>query len=210
MNHVQQEKDDLLIMPTIIIADDHQIVSEGIARLVEKNYQVQSITNNAEELVQAAKQFQPDIIITDISMPGMQLNQTLGLLKRSCKEAKIICLTMHDEAEILQAAFEYGADGYIVKHQAGFELLQALETVLAGEQYVSAELHDKFNQKTVLTARQLDILKLLAKGMSAKKIALSLNISAKTVEYHKYKMIEQLDLDNASSLVAYAHSRNLI
>ncbi|GIU29490.1 response regulator transcription factor [Shewanella schlegeliana] len=197
-------------MPTIIIADDHQIVSEGIARLVEKNYQVQSITNNAEELVQAAKQFQPDIIITDISMPGMQLNQTLGLLKRSCKEAKIICLTMHDEAEILQAAFEYGADGYIVKHQAGFELLQALETVLAGEQYVSAELHDKFNQKTVLTARQLDILKLLAKGMSAKKIALSLNISAKTVEYHKYKMIEQLDLDNASSLVAYAHSRNLI
>ncbi|WP_041411382.1 response regulator transcription factor [Shewanella pealeana] len=197
-------------MPTIIIADDHQIVSEGIARLVEKNYQVQSITTNAEELIQAAKQFQPDIIITDISMPGMQLNQTLGLLKRTCKEAKIICLTMHDEAEILQAAFEYGADGYIVKHQAGFELLQALETVLAGKQYVSAELQEKFNQKTVLTARQLDILKLLAKGMSAKKIALSLNISAKTVEYHKYKMIEQLDLDNASSLVAYAHSRNLI
>ncbi|ABV87056.1 two component transcriptional regulator, LuxR family [Shewanella pealeana ATCC 700345] len=210
MNHVQFEKDEQLIMPTIIIADDHQIVSEGIARLVEKNYQVQSITTNAEELIQAAKQFQPDIIITDISMPGMQLNQTLGLLKRTCKEAKIICLTMHDEAEILQAAFEYGADGYIVKHQAGFELLQALETVLAGKQYVSAELQEKFNQKTVLTARQLDILKLLAKGMSAKKIALSLNISAKTVEYHKYKMIEQLDLDNASSLVAYAHSRNLI
>lgn len=198
------------MMPTMVIADDHQMVSEGIARLVEKLYQVSSISTNADELIQATKAEQPDIIITDISMPGMQLNHTLGLLKRSCPHTKIICLTMHDEAEILQAAFEYGADGYVVKHQAGFELLQAIETVLAGKQYISAELQGKVTQKTVLTARQLDILKLLAAGMSAKKIAKTLNISAKTVEYHKYKMIELLALENASSLVAYAHSRNLI
>ena len=98
----------------------------------------------------------------------------------------------------------------MVKHQAGFELLQALAEVLAGERYVSAELRDKVDKNTVLSARQLDVLKLLATGMSAKKIAIELNISSKTVEYHKYKMIEQLELDNASSLVAYAHSRHLI
>ena len=198
------------MMPTMVIADDHQMVSEGIARLVENLYKVAAMCTNADELVSATKTYQPDIIITDISMPGMQLNNTLGLLKRTCSTAKIICLTMHDEAEILQAAFEFGADGYIVKHQAGFELLQAIETVLSGKQYISIELQDKFNQKTTLSARQLDILKLLATGMSAKKIATTLNISSKTVEYHKYKMIEQLELENASSLVAYAHSRNLI
>ena len=194
----------------MVIADDHQMVSEGIARLVENLYKVAAMCTNADELVSATKTYQPDIIITDISMPGMQLNNTLGLLKRTCSTAKIICLTMHDEAEILQAAFEFGADGYIVKHQAGFELLQAIGTVLSGKQYISIELQDKFNQKTTLSARQLDILKLLATGMSAKKIATTLNISSKTVEYHKYKMIEQLELENASSLVAYAHSRNLI
>lgn len=197
-------------MTTIIIADDHQLVSEGIERLVEKNYHVASIVKNADELIQETKRIQPDLIITDISMPGMLLNSTLGVLKRSCKKVKLVCLTMHDEAEILQAAFKYGADGYVVKHQAGFELLQALAEVLAGERYISAELRDKVDKNTVLSARQLDVLKLLATGMSAKKIALELNISSKTVEYHKYKMIEQLELDNASSLVAYAHSRHLI
>ncbi len=197
-------------MATVVIADDHQIVSEGIARLVDLTHQVVGIGVDATELLQLVKQHQPDLIITDISMPGMQLNTTLSLLKRNCEKAKVVCLSMHDEPEIVKAAFEYGADGYVLKHQAGFELAKTIEKVLAGEKYVPEELKNIIEKSTELTARQLDILKLLAQGLSAKKVALELNISSKTVEYHKYKMIEALELKSASELIAYAHSRNLL
>ncbi|MGR5362977.1 response regulator [Vibrio barjaei] len=197
-------------MATVVIADDHQIVSEGIARLVELTHQVVGIASDANEMVQLVKQHQPDLVITDISMPGMQLNTTISLLKRSSENSAIVCLSMHDEPEIVKAAFEYGADGYVLKHQAGFELAKTIEMVLTGETYVPDELKSIIEQKTDLSARQLDILKLLAQGLSAKKVALELNISSKTVEYHKYKMMEQLNLKSASELIAWAHGRNLV
>lgn len=143
-------------------------------------------------------------------MPGMQLNTTLSLLKRTSPNSKLVCLSMHDEPEIVKAAYQYGADGYVLKHQAGFELAATMENVLAGERYIPGELKSIIEQKTDLTARQVDILKLLAQGFSAKKVALELNISSKTVEYHKYKMIEQLELASATELIAWAHSRKLI
>ncbi|CAM4148519.1 response regulator [Vibrio agarivorans] len=197
-------------MATVVIADDHQIVSEGIARLVDLSHQVVGIGADATELLALVKKHQPDLIISDISMPGMQLNTTLALLKRSSPESRVVCLSMHDEPEIVKAAYEYGADGYVLKHQAGFELAKTIEKVLAGERYIPDELKSIIEQKTDLSARQLDILKYLAQGLSAKKVALELNISSKTVEYHKYKMIEQLDLNSASELIAWAHSRKLV
>ncbi|MDN2482721.1 response regulator [Vibrio agarivorans] len=197
-------------MATVVIADDHQIVSEGIARLVELSHQVVGIGADATELLALVKKHQPDLIISDISMPGMQLNTTLSLLKRTSPESRVVCLSMHDEPEIVKAAYEYGADGYVLKHQAGFELAKTIEKVLAGERYIPDELKSIIEQKTDLSARQLDILKYLAQGLSAKKVALELNISSKTVEYHKYKMIEQLDLKSASELIAWAHSRKLV
>ncbi|MGR5268606.1 response regulator [Vibrio astriarenae] len=197
-------------MATVVIADDHQIVSEGIARLVELSHQVVGIGADATELLVLVKKYQPDLIISDISMPGMQLNTTLSLLKRTSPDSRVVCLSMHDEPEIVKAAYEYGADGYVLKHQAGFELAKTIEKVLAGERYIPDELKSIIEQKTDLSARQLDILKYLAQGLSAKKVALELNISSKTVEYHKYKMIEQLDLKSASELIAWAHSRKLV
>ncbi|MGR5168701.1 response regulator [Vibrio astriarenae] len=197
-------------MATVVIADDHQIVSEGIARLVELSHQVVGIGADATELLALVKKHQPDLIISDISMPGMQLNTTLSLLKRTSPDSRVVCLSMHDEPEIVKAAYEYGADGYVLKHQAGFELAKTIEKVLAGERYIPDELNSIIEQKTDLSARQLDILKYLAQGLSAKKVALELNISSKTVEYHKYKMIEQLDLKSASELIAWAHSRKLV
>ncbi|MGR5120066.1 response regulator [Vibrio astriarenae] len=197
-------------MATVVIADDHQIVSEGIARLVELSHQVVGIGADTTELLVLVKKYQPDLIISDISMPGMQLNTTLSLLKRTSPDSRVVCLSMHDEPEIVKAAYEYGADGYVLKHQAGFELAKTIEKVLAGERYIPDELKSIIEQKTDLSARQLDILKYLAQGLSAKKVALELNISSKTVEYHKYKMIEQLDLKSASELIAWAHSRKLV
>ncbi|MDR9826152.1 response regulator transcription factor [Vibrio sp. FNV 38] len=197
-------------MATVVIADDHQIVSEGIARLVELSHQVVGIANDATELLSLVKKHQPDLIISDISMPGMQLNTTLSLLKRISPNSRIVCLSMHDEPEIVKAAYEFGADGYVLKHQAGFELANTMGKVLAGECYIPEEVKSIIEQKTDLSARQIDILKHLAQGLSAKKIALELNISSKTVEYHKYKMIEQLELNSASELIAWAHGRKLV
>ncbi|QIA66128.1 response regulator [Vibrio astriarenae] len=197
-------------MATVVIADDHQIVSEGIARLIEASHQVLAMAIDANELVQLVKQHQPDLIITDISMPGMQLNTTISLLKRTSPNSAIVCLSMHDEPEIVKAAYEFGANGYVLKHQAGFELATTIEKVLQGERYIPQDLKNIIEQKTDLSARQLDILKYLAQGMSAKQVASELNISSKTVEYHKYKMIEQLEIRSASELIAWAHSRNLV
>ncbi|WP_394240694.1 response regulator transcription factor [Vibrio astriarenae] len=197
-------------MATVVIADDHQIVSEGIARLIEASHQVLAMAIDANELVQLVKQHQPDLIITDISMPGMQLNTTISLLKRTSPNSAIVCLSMHDEPEIVKAAYKFGANGYVLKHQAGFELATTIEKVLQGERYIPQDLKNIMEQKTDLSARQLDILKYLAQGMSAKQVAAELNISSKTVEYHKYKMIEQLEIRSASELIAWAHSRNLV
>ncbi|MGI9277292.1 MAG: response regulator transcription factor [Endozoicomonas sp.] len=197
-------------MSRILMADDHRIVAEGVARLLESEHEICDIVKDGAELLEKAAELKPDLIITDMSMPGINGMTVIRQLKEFLPGCPVICLSMHDEPEYVQGARNAGASGYVLKHQAGTELLSAVKEVLAGEMWFSYELNHIFDQKVALTGRQLEVLQLLAKGYSAKEVAKMLNISPRTVEFHKYKMIEQLDLEGSADLFKYALAQGLV
>jgi two-component system, NarL family, nitrate/nitrite response regulator NarL len=196
-------------MSNLVLADDHLIVAQGVASLLEPEHTVLAIAKDGEELIALVKKHQPDLVITDISMPGMTGIAAVARLRRDFKSVKMICLTMHDEPEYAEGAIAAGANGYVLKHQAGEELVKAVDTVLNGGRYISTSI-DMTEQKPTLTARQLSVLQLLVKGKSAKQVAEELFISSRTVEFHKYAMMRLLNVKTSAELIQYAINHGLI
>ncbi|UJF18563.1 response regulator transcription factor [Vibrio sp. SS-MA-C1-2] len=198
-------------MSNLILADDHLLVAQGIASLLEPQHKIIAIAKDGEELVKLVKEHKPDLVITDINMPGMTGIAAVARLKRDFKELKTICLTMHDEVEYAEGALAAGANGYILKHQAGEELVAAVTAVLNGQRYISKAINLSLNEdKPVLTARQLSVLQLLAQGKSARQVAEELFISSRTVEFHKYSMMKLIDAKTSAELIQYAFNYGLV
>ncbi|CDT59478.1 response regulator [Vibrio coralliirubri] len=206
---------------TVLLADDHVMVAEGIKNLLAKEYQVVGIVEDGNALVQKAKELKPDIIVSDISMPIMNGISSAEKIIATNKDVKIILLTMHPELKYAMKALDIGVHGYLLKHAAPEELLTAIKTVLLNKTYITptlaADIMDAYknNQGTkdpldILTSRQRQVLQLLAESHSAKEIANILNVSSRTVEFHKYKMVEILKLNSASELVPFAIKNGLV
>ncbi|MDH5911492.1 MULTISPECIES: response regulator [Vibrio] len=206
---------------TVLLADDHVMVAEGIKNLLAKEYQVVGIVEDGNALVQKAKELKPDIIVSDISMPIMNGINSAEKIIATNKDVKIILLTMHPELKYAMKALDIGVHGYLLKHAAPEELLTAIKTVLLNKTYITptlaADIMDAYknNQGTkdpldILTSRQRQVLQLLAESHSAKEIANILNVSSRTVEFHKYKMVEILKLNSASELVPFAIKNGLV
>ncbi|CDT23865.1 Two component transcriptional regulator, LuxR family [Vibrio coralliirubri] len=206
---------------TVLLADDHVMVAEGIKNLLAKEYQVVGIAEDGNALVQKAKELKPDIIVSDISMPIMNGISSAEKIIATNKDVKIILLTMHPELKYAMKALDIGVHGYLLKHAAPEELLTAIKTVLLNKTYITptlaADIMDAYknNQGTkdpldILTSRQRQVLQLLAESHSAKEIANILNVSSRTVEFHKYKMVEILKLNSASELVPFAIKNGLV
>lgn len=195
-------------MSTIVIADDHVIVAQGIASILDVEHTVIGVANSGKELIEMVRDLKPDLAVTDVNMPGLSGISAIAEIRHFNKDIPIICLTMHDEAEYAESALSAGANGYVLKHQAGGQLLEAIDTVLNGEHYVSESIALEENP-IELTPRQLSVLRLLAEGKSAKVVANELCISSRTVEFHKYSMIKTLGLKNSADLIQYAISRGL-
>lgn len=201
---------------TVLLADDHVMVAEGIKNILSKDYEILDIVEDGQALLQKAKQLKPDLIVSDISMPRLNGIDAITKLKEHSIDSKIILLTMHPEVKYAIRAFDAGADGYLLKHSAPEELVTAITTVLKGKTYITSilagELMDAYKSGnngaedplSLLTSRQREVLQLLAESHSAKEIANMLNVSSRTVEFHKYKMIEVLKLKNANELVKFA------
>ncbi|EAS44229.1 DNA-binding response regulator [Photobacterium profundum] len=196
-------------MSNLVLADDHLIVAQGVASLLEPEHTVLAIAKDGEELIALVKKHKPDLVITDISMPGMTGIAAVARLRRDFKSVKMICLTMHDEPEYAEGAIAAGANGYVLKHQAGEELVKAVDTVMNGGRYISNSI-DMTSEKPTLTARQLSVLQLLVKGRSAKQVAEELFISSRTVEFHKYAMMRLLNVKTSAELIQYAINHGLI
>ncbi|MGF1886926.1 response regulator transcription factor [Photobacterium profundum] len=196
-------------MSNLVLADDHLIVAQGVASLLEPEHTVLAIAKDGEELIALVKKHKPDLVITDISMPGMTGIAAVARLRRDFKSVKMICLTMHDEPEYAEGAIASGANGYVLKHQAGEELVKAVDTVMNGGRYISNSI-DMTSEKPTLTARQLSVLQLLVKGRSAKQVAEELFISSRTVEFHKYAMMRLLNVKTSAELIQYAINHGLI
>jgi len=176
---------------------------------------------NGRELVQAVKELQPDVAVVDISMPLLNGIDAVAQLKKAKVKTRIIFLTMHPDITYATRALEVGASGYILKQSAPSELFEAIREVLKGRVYVTPmiakDLLQSFMQKSSrsgklieLTARQREVLQLVAEGHSAKEIASILKISPRTVEFHKHSIAEKLNLDSQAQLVQYAIKHGLV
>ncbi len=206
----------------ILLADDHRMLAEALKKLLEEHFEPVGIVEDGRALLTAAEKLKPDVIVADISMPLLNGIEAVKLIKKTLRDVKIVFLTMHPDVTYAASAFEAGAAGYVLKHSAPSELITAINSVLAGRQYVTPLIADElkeFNRAghsagqdalSRLTPRQREVLQLLAEGRSAKEIAAVLNVSSRTVEFHKYRMMEELGVKTSTELVRFALKHRLI
>ena len=208
----------------LIIADDHIMVRKALEMLL--NYQhdmeVVATAGDGQEAYLLVEQLHPDVVLLDISMPPGESGMiTAGRIHESFPETKIIMLTMHDDKEYLLYTLQSGASGYVLKNAPEDELLEAIRTVYDGGVFISKEMvpylvqsfvnrHEKNGSYLELSARELEVLTLIAKGYGNKEISDLLFISVKTVESYKAKIMTKLDLKTRSELVEYALKKKLL
>ncbi len=208
--------------PRVLLADDHRMVTEGLKSLLADDFELVGAVENGHALVAAAKKLRPDVIVADITMPQLNGIDALQQLKKHDPNVKVVFLTMHHDRAYARRALEAGASGFVVKHAASEELIMAIHAALKGKTFITPALagdvlHDiqhharqKNEAKNTITPRQREILQLLTEGMSAKEIAQKLSISARTVEFHKYQMMETHGLHSSAELVHFAIKHGIV
>lgn len=202
---------------SVLVADDHAIVKEGLVSLLkEHNFNVVGAVGDGHELLEAARRLKPDLIVTDLSMPGLSGIEVLTRLQAEQAQSKVIVLTMHHDAELAADAIRSGASGFLLKESAGDELVTAIRQALGGKVYVTPAVTQEIMERMAspgkttephVTPRQRDILRLIVKGQRMKEIAATLGLSTRTVEGHKYEMMEALGVTSTAELVRYAVER---
>ena len=209
--------------PRLLMADDHPIMLAGLRKLVEGMCDVVGTVQDGRALVEAAERLRPDLILLDISMPLLNGMDAARQIKKLVPDAKLILLTMHASPVFATEALQAGASGYLLKQSAAAELPRAIDTVLQGQTYLTPTItkpvldsiasQKRGELKTSLmqlTPRQREVLQLLAEGKTPKDIAVLLNVSVKTVEFHKTRLMEQLDLHTTLALAKFAIAEGLV
>ena len=194
--------------PRLLLADDHPLFLDGVRRLLESKYDVVGTVEDGKALIAAAQHLQPDIIVVDISMPEMNGLAAAQILSKTVPSAKFIVLSVHSDQAYVSEAFRVGVRGYVSKRAAAAELLTAIKQVLDGRTYVtplvSSETPGGSKDGKRLTLRQLEILRLVAEGYQNKEVAQLLKISVKTVEFHKTRIMSELNIHTPAGLTRYA------
>ncbi len=197
----------------VLLADDHALVSAGIAKLLENDFDLVGTVSDGRALVNAVKDRKPDVILLDISMPVLNGLEAARQIRADSPGAKLVFVTVHSDTPYVIEAFRAGASGYVLKRSAATELLTAVHQVLLNNVYLTplirgAAIEDFLKapneQGPLLSKRQREVLQLVAEGHSAKEIAKSLKISSKTVEFHKGLIMKKLDLHSTAELTRYA------
>jgi len=203
-------------LPRVLLADDHRIVAEGLKSLLSRDFELVGVAEDGRALVEAALRLRPDVIVADITMPHLNGIDALHALKKHDPRARVVFLTMHPEVAYARRALEAGALGYVLKHSAPEELVMAVRAALEGKTFVTPALAGELvhalrsggpasdDPASALTPRQREILQLMAEGRTAKEIADTLSISSRTVEFHKYRMMESLNVKTSADLIRFA------
>jgi DNA-binding NarL/FixJ family response regulator len=209
----------------VILADDHTLVRAGIRALLERlsNLEIVAEANDGREAIALTKELQPDVLVMDISMPNLNGLEAAARINKEHPKVRVIILSRHKDEAYFWEALKKGASGYVLKGSGPKELAAAIERVVGGEIYLSKEIAQKMLKKLPLqhisnqaspldrlTGRQREILQLIAEGETTKGIALRLDISPKTVEYHRAKMMELLNIFDIPNLVRFALKNRLI
>ena len=204
----------------LLLADDHRLLVDACRSLLEPEYQVVGVETDGRSLVKSALTLKPDVVILDIAMPHLNGLDAAQQIKQKLSSTKLVFMTMNQAPEVAAEAFRRGASAYVLKQSAAEELVNAVRTVLRGESYLSPlvareTVNFLLNQakpataEAQITARQSEILQLLAEGMSMKEVANELNLKPGTVAFHKYRMMETLGLKTNAELLEYAIKRQM-
>jgi len=211
-----------MIRARLLLADDHRIVMEGLKTLLEQEFELVGMVEDGRALLDAAERLRPDVIVVDISMPQLNGIEAVRQLRKTRGDLKFVILTMHSDPAYAAAALDAGASGYVLKHSASSELITAVRTVLKGKTYITPLIAGELlhyykepgnqlrNNGGTLTPRQREVLQLLAEGRPLKEIATTLNISSRTVEFHKYQMMEELGIKSSAELVRFAVRNRIV
>jgi DNA-binding NarL/FixJ family response regulator len=205
--------------PRVLIAEDHRVVAEGLVRLLSDRYEIVDTVRDGGDVLEAALRLCPDVILLDMSMPHVSGLEAMRQLREHRVQSRVIVLTMHADPHVAVEALKAGASGFVLKESSGDELLAALDAVLAGATYLAADLTKDILTLMVgaadpsqaqLTMRQQEILRLVVRGQRAKEIAGTLDLSPRSVEAAKYKMMQQLNVHSTAELVRYAIEHRLV
>ena len=206
-----------MALPRVVLADDHTILVEAFRKLLEPHCEIVAAVADGRALLETATQLKPDVIVADISMPLMNGLEAGLRLKELLPTMKLIFLTMNEDHDLAVEALRCGASGYLLKTSAASELIRAIQLALKGKSYVTPQIakgmqkafiHNpnpgpKARAKT-LTARQREVVQLLAEGKSMKEVASVLNVTPRTVAFHKYRIMEELNLKTNADLIQFA------
>ena len=207
--------------PRILLADDHVILLDAFRKLLEPTYQVVGTARDGRELIDSAVRLRPDVIVADISMPRLNGLDACERLREMLPSAKLIVLTQNEDPDVAAEAIRRGANGYLLKKSASSELFKAIQGVLQGHTYVTGFITGGVTSVFVnraksgesrhpLTLRQREVLQLLAEGKSMKEAADALHLTARTIAFHKYSIMEHMGFKSGAELVQYAMQLGLV
>lgn len=206
----------------VLLAEDHTVVAEGLQALLKDAFELAGAAHDGRELVKLAAELRPDVIVTDVTMPLLNGLEAIRQIKAKQPGAKIVVLTMHRDTEMAVEAIRAGATGYMLKVSPSEELITAIKEVARGRVYVTTLLSKDLitllmeagskpeAEGSRLTARQREVLQLVAEGRTMKEVATALQISPRTAESHKYDIMQALGVDTTAELVQYAVRNKLI
>lgn len=205
----------------IILADDHRLMLDALKKLLEPEFEIVGTFENGQTLVEHAAELHPNVIVLDVGMPQMNGLIAGKKLKQELPLVKLVYLTMNQDPDIAGEAFRLGASAYLLKNSSGSELVRAIGEVVRGRYYITPlmtkEMDGSFVQnfkrmksKNPLTLRQKEVLQLLAEGRSMKEVGFVLNVSPRTVAFHKYAMMDRLHIRNSAALIEFAMKSSLV
>lgn len=210
-----------MMRPRIFLADDHSLLLEAFSKLLESKYDVVGTATDGRKMLALVPKLKPDVVLMDIAMPNLNGFDAGEKLKKLLPEIKLVFLTVNEDPDMVTEAFRIGANGYLLKDSAASELFQAIDAVMASKNYVTPKITQGMINSFIqhpggqkvhgnLTIRQREVLQLLAEGHTMKQVAAKLNITPRTVAFHKYQIMEDLDIKTNSELIKYAIQHDFV
>ena len=199
--------------PRVLLADDHTLLLGAFRKLLEPECEVVGAVENGRALLDSARELRPDVVVVDISMPLLNGLDAGRQLKQLLPDARLIFLTMNEDPDLVAEALRIGASGYLLKNSAASELVLAIREAMDGKTYVTPRAAERVGHARLgdgLTPRQREVLQLLAEGHSMKEVAGILNVTPRTVAFHKYRLMEELGLKTNADLVQYAVRHKIV
>ena len=211
-----------VVPPSLVIADAHSLFVAGLSKLLATNFRIISTVTDGRSLVEAAQRLRPDLILTEVAMPLMNGLEAIHRIRRVMPSMRIVCISSNSDDDTIRECFQKGASGFIPKTASGAELVFGLRRVLHGDIYLSQWLPQSAklfsdpvsvanaDDELPLTERQIEVLQLLAEGKTMKEVAAVLNLTTRTVAFHKYRLMSTLNLNTNAAVVQYALQHRVV